>query len=331
MAGKVGSRLTVADRLLLDAPSVAGLEQVIEVDQWASGWLGQAWLAAEIGDPEVDHRLCEDVVQRARRRPTPEAGAAVAALRRVVAPAEWALLDSALEVLPAGPSWLDAPALEPTAARRTVDVWDSEHVVFVDFGGSRPHALMARVSLGGGTRIDKLGLADPGAAASGNGAGPAVECSVDEALTEIAHALRLTDLSLPRPTGEDFVNYRALVWSRCRDHLPEWRDEQPMSEAERTELLDAFTPAGDTVDRSLAEVFLDFGEGYLGNRPLCWSPHAVRLFLTDWLPREVVLDIEQYDALPGALRRWVRFALLRRGVDPQWIEPVLAEIDHYLG
>jgi hypothetical protein len=30
------------------------------------------------------------------------------------------------------------------------------------------------------------------------------------------------------------------------------------------------------------------------------------------------------------LRRWLEFALRRRGVDPEWITPVVEAVDHYL-
>jgi len=51
------------------------------------------------------------------------------------------------------------------------------------------------------------------------------------------------------------------------------------------------------------------------------------LFLTDWVPRKVALDAEQRAGLPEALRRWTRFALTRRGVAVEWIDPVVAEVD----
>ena len=54
------------------------------------------------------------------------------------------------------------------------------------------------------------------------------------------------------------------------------------------------------------------------------------LFLTDWLPRKVALDAEQRAGLPETLRRWLRFALERRGVASEWIEPVVAEVDALL-
>ncbi|WP_433381517.1 hypothetical protein ACQPZX_17245 [Actinoplanes sp. CA-142083] len=87
---------------------------------------------------------------------------------------------------------------------------------------------------------------------------------------------------------------------------------------------------GDDVAASLADLFLDYGDGYLHDHPLGWSPMAVALFLTDWLPRKVVLDAGQRAALPETLRRWVRFALGRRGVAERWIEPVVAAVDEYL-
>jgi hypothetical protein len=47
------------------------------------------------------------------------------------------------------------------------------------------------------------------------------------------------------------------------------------------------------VSRSLAELLLDYGEGYIGAGPLCWSPGELMLLLTDWLPREAILDPDQ--------------------------------------
>jgi hypothetical protein len=54
------------------------------------------------------------------------------------------------------------------------------------------------------------------------------------------------------------------------------------------------------------------------------------LFLVDWLPRKAVLDGEQRAALPEVLRRWIRYALERRAVDPEWIGPVVDAVDTFL-
>jgi hypothetical protein len=84
------------------------------------------------------------------------------------------------------------------------------------------------------------------------------------------------------------------------------------------------------VTRSLAGLFLDYGEGYIRSGPLCWSPGEVMLFLTDWLPRKAILDAEQRQALPDTLRQWLAFALTQRGTDPRWITPVVEAVDTHL-
>jgi hypothetical protein len=336
--------------MLRDAASILSLDSVLDVEQWASGWLGQAWLAAEIGEREPEHQLCMEVVGRASSRPSPRGLAAVAALRRVVAPAETPMLDGTVEILsesqPA-PAWSAAGPFEPVKAWRAVDVWDSEHLLFVEFAGPVPHTLMAEILLVGGVLVEKVALLTPDAAALWDQLRepdevpmPIVEYPIPDALAELAHALRTTDMTLPRQDDEDFVDLRALAWSRCRLNLPDWPDRQALGEEERSRLLDDFVAdatgqaapgtADGTVVRSLAELFLDYGEGYMPSGPLCWSPDWVGLFLTDWLPRKGVLDAAQRAALPEVLRQWIRFVLRHRGVDPRWISPVVEAVDTYL-
>jgi len=345
----------LSDRLLRDAASITNLESVLEVERWAGGWLGQAWLDAGIGERDPEHQLCLEVVGRASSRPSPHGLAAVAALRRVAPPTETSMLDGTVEILSASqplPAWSDTRPFEPVRAWRAVDVWDSEHVLFVEFSGPVPHTLMAQIMLAGGVLVEKLALLKPDAAASWDRLRdpdtppmPIAEAPITDILTELADALRITDMTLPRQDDEDFVDLRALAWSRCRPHLPDWPDRQPLGDEERDRLLDDFAaeatapdtsanavaePVGDTVVRSLAELFLDYGEGYMTAGPLCWSPAWVGLFLTDWLPRKGVLDAEQRAALPQVLRRWLEFALRYRGVDPEWIIPVVDAVDSYL-
>jgi hypothetical protein len=195
---------------------------------------------------------------------------------------------------------------------------------------------MAQVMLAGGVLVEKLAVLQPGVAETwdelrepGEVPMPAVECPVEAVLAELADALRTTDMTLPRQDDEDFLDFRALAWSRCRAYLPDFRDWQPMADEERERLLDGFAPADDTV-RSLADLFLDYGDGFITSGPLCWSPEQVGLFLTDWLPRKATLDAEQRGALPDTLRRWIRYALERRDVDPEWIGPVVDAVDVFL-
>ncbi|MFC7529365.1 hypothetical protein [Actinoplanes sp. GCM10030250] len=323
-----------------DAVVITSEGNVLEVEQWASVWLGEAWRAAGIGEREPERLLQMEVVVRASNRPSADGLAALAALRRVAAPDDFAVLDGTVEILSEDqppPSWFEAPAFEAVRAWRAVDVWDSERVLFVEYGGPAPHSLVAQISLAGGVLVQKLAVLPPDAASTwGQLRGqddipmPAVECPVDEVLTELADALRTTDMTWPRNDDDEFVNLRALAWSRCRPHLPGIRDWQPMGDAERNQLLDDFSPPDDTVARSLADLFLDYGDGYMRSGALFWSPDQVELLLTYWLPRKAVLDAEQRAALPDVLRRWIRFALERRGVDPRWISPVVEAVDTHL-
>jgi len=327
-----------------DAAALTSEESVLEAERWVSGWLGQAWLAAGIGERDPERQLCLEVIGRASSRPSPHGLSTVAALLRVAAPSEVSMLAGTVEILSAGqplPSWSGAAAFEPVASWRAVDVWDSEHVLFIEYGGPVPHTLMVQIMLAGGVLVEKLALLEPGAAASWEQLReshevpmPIVECPVADTLAELAHALRSTDMTLPRQDDEDFVDLRALAWSRCRPYLPDWPDRPPLGETDRDQLLDDFaadaTDLDGTVVRSLGEMFLDYGEGYMTSGPLCWSPAWVELFLTDWLPRKGVLDAEQRVALPDVLRRWIRFALRRRGVDLEWITPVVEAVDSCL-
>ncbi|BCY13238.1 hypothetical protein [Actinoplanes sp. L3-i22] len=323
-----------------DAVTIVSVDSALEAERWASSWLGAAWSAAGLGEREPEKTFHLEVAGRASTRPSPDGLAAVAALRRVAATEEWPLLDGTLEILSESqpmPQWFEVPAFEPARAWQAVDVWDSEHVLFIEFAGQRPHTLMAQISLAAGVLVDKLAVLEPGAAETWNRLRepgevpmPAVESPVDVVLAELANALRATDMTWPRPDDEDFLDLRALAWSRCRPYLPDFGDWQPMGDAERELLLDGFAPADDTVARSLADLFLDYGDGYMTSGPLCWSPEQVGLFLDDWLPRKAVLDAEQRAALPDVLRRWIRYTLERRTVDPVWIGPVVDAVDVFL-
>jgi hypothetical protein len=140
-------------------------------------------------------------------------------------------------------------------------------------------------------------------------------------------------MTWPRPDDEDVVGLRALAWARCRDHLPDWPEHQPLAQGERARVLDAFAqvgaPAAEEAGtaQSLAELFLDYAENYLNRGPMCWSPGQVAVFLGDWLPRKTVLDQVHRALLPAVLKRWVTFALTERGVPTPWIAPVVAAVE----
>jgi hypothetical protein len=332
--------------MLADARRAAQADSVLDVELWVSEWLGEAWVNAAIGEREPEHALRMEVIGRATNRPSERGLAAVAAMRRVAPDTAHRLLDGTIDILSEGqrrPPWLGAPGWTPSRAWRAVDVWDTDRVLFVEYEGPQPHTLMAAVTTVGGSMVDTLAVLEPGIAAAWAGLRedgvpmPVSEQPAAEVLADLADVLRSTDMYWPRHNDQGFVALRALAWSRCRAYLPErpaWDGWDQPHEEGHGRLIDEFVQASglpdNDVTRSLADLFIDYGEGYIVAGPLAWSPDWVVTFLSDWLPRKVTLDARQRAGLPEALRRWLRFALQRRGVDPEWIEPVVATVDDCL-
>jgi hypothetical protein len=336
-------QLHPADLLLRDARQLLEINDVLTAETWASGWLGEAWSTAAVTEREPEHQLCMQVTGRACTTPSPHSLAAIDALARVAPAPDLSMLTDTLHILAETqplPAWHTVEAWTPTAAWRAVDVYDSERVLFIDYDGPHPHTLMANIYQVGGLMIDKLALLNPGAATTWDqlrepdeAPMPLQSAPVAEVLADLAHALRTTDMTWPRTDDEDIFDHRALAWSRCRDYLPEWPEHAGLPEQRRRQLVENFlTDIGsdDEVSRSLAELFLDYGDGYIGAGPLCWSPGEVMLLLTDWLPRKAVLDADQRNALPFVFRRWLTFALTQQGIDRQWISPVVDAVDTFL-
>jgi hypothetical protein len=334
-----------SDLMLRDARQITGLADPLQAEVWASGWLGQAWLNAPMGEREAEHLLCIEVCGRACTTPSPHGLAAVAALARVAPAADIKMLNETVDILaetqPLPPWHAAEPDWIPTAAWRAVDVWDSEQVLLIDYDGPHPHTLMAQIYKTGGLLIGKLAVLEPGAAdrwdqlrAEEEVPMPISKQPVADVLADLADALNITDITWPRNDDEDFVGSRALAWSRCREHFSfDWNEPDGLPDSERHRLIGEFAASSrldDEVSRSLADLFLDYGEGYIRSGPLYWSPGEVMLFLTDWLPRKAMLDAGQRQALPDVLRQWLTFALTQRGTDPQWITPVVEAVDTHV-
>ena len=331
----------LSDRVLRDARRIEATEDVLDAEVWASGWLGEAWAAAPLGERGAAQMLCLEVTGRASSHPSRHGLAAVAALGRVAPDSERDMLQGTVRILAETqppPAFLGAAGWTPVAGWKAVDVWESERVLFVEFDGPTPHTLMASVLDVGGVVVNKLAVLQPGAAASwedlrevGEVPMPLAARPAEEVLAELASALRQTDMLWPGQGDEDLVALGALAWARCGGYLGDWPEWEALSDEQRAALIEDFVATAglpdDDVTRSLADLFIDYGDGYLTAGPLSWSPGAVMLFLTDWLSRRVSLDAEQRAGLPEALRRWLRFALARRGVAPEWIDPVVAEVD----
>ncbi|HWE58610.1 MAG TPA: plasmid pRiA4b ORF-3 family protein [Solirubrobacteraceae bacterium] len=142
----------------------------------------------------------------------------------------------------------------------------------------------------------------------------------------IRAAIARTDMTWDPPVTDDFWPGRALALLRA-DQTPgvvEPPEPTELSVEERDRLRDEFlaSPEGsgfasDGDEAWVASLAIDFCAGYTDCDPLRWSPVVVELFMSDWVPRNVLATPELLACLPGALDAWVRFAARRRGI-PEW-------------
>lgn len=335
-----------ADRAIADACRLVDEPSRLIAEAAASAWLGEAWLEAGLSERDPEAVLILGVVGRAHTKPTAHGYAAVQALRLIAPASEVKVLDEAIELLTADfpqPRWADAEAPAPVAAYVASDPWGSEQMLLVEYGGDDPHGLLAHVTYPGGTTVQKIGILEPASAQRWNElAGedgipmPIAEQPIEQVLGKLAEALRRTGMLWPKHDDPDYVDLRALAAARCVTAAvtdADWLEWEPISDDARAALLDDFARDSglpeDTVARSVADCCIDYGDGYITGGVLAWSPGEVEMFLTDWLPRKVLLDPEQRAAVPAVTRTWVQFALTRAGVEQEWIDPVVAAVDEY--
>ncbi|MEI2775338.1 MAG: hypothetical protein V9G19_05065 [Tetrasphaera sp.] len=74
--------------------------------------------------------------------------------------------------------------------------------------------------------------------------------------------------------------------------------------------------ATDSTAGLLADVFVDFADGYLPGGVQAWSPGAVDRFLLDW---------------PETLAAWVQFILSRKGLAPEHVAAVVERVHEDAG
>jgi hypothetical protein len=141
----------------------------------------------------------------------------------------------------------------------------------------------------------------------------------------VRQAVASGDLYLDNDWTPEFKETRALLLSRMRSLpaalLPE--PQPPLDNEARAALTSeflasphapAFEDAAAIVGHCL-DARCDYGDG----DALRWSPIVVELFMLDYLPRRAFLDAGQIRILPQVLRGWVRFALMKLGLDERWI------------
>lgn len=337
---------TPADLAIADAVHLVGESSRLSAEIAASTWLGQAWLEADPLERDPEHMLVLGVVGRAHNKPAAHRFAAVQALRLVAPADDHRLLDESIAMLGENfppPLWATSEPPTPISAYIARDPWGSQEGLAIEFGGEEPHGLLAQVTYPGGTIVQTIGLIEPGVAERWDEIDresevpmPLVEHPIDEVLRRLAVALRSTASQWPKHDDDAYVDLRALAASRCAsvvsddEAAPEW---EPMADADRASLIDEFIRKSglpdDLVTRHVADLCVDYGDGYIADGVFAWSPAEVEIFLVDWLPRKAILDEKTIDAVPAVLRAWVAFALGRTSLESRWIDPAVGAVDEY--
>jgi len=103
----------------------------------------------------------------------------------------------------------------------------------------------------------------------------------------------------------------------------------------RQDLMDRFfaSPLGERLDdhdhRSLLDSLLWFGSDYGPGDPLRWSPTAVEIVLSDWVPRKIVAEPVYLSKLPELLRTFIRYCHHERGIRAALTAETLHAVDEF--
>ncbi|MGQ0464491.1 MAG: hypothetical protein ACT4QG_04130 [Sporichthyaceae bacterium] len=338
-----GGSLSEADKLIREGEALTEETLRVAAEETASGWLGAYWANRE-PQPHPEDELIRDVIARARVKRTPGALAAIAALRLVCPVRNREALDEAAADLagiePA--AFTVVPLGAATGAWTAEDPWGSRQVLFVEYGGYSPHALVADVThMGGGSDVEVLALSDVGLAdrwdqAMGEEEFPLAlsPLPVAEALGQLAALLAISDEAPDRVEAPDYWPLRALAHSRCVGVEPiEWTAPS-LPEHRVAELIDEYQAAfGPVVDvaEAMVGLLVEYGEDNLRHGLLAWTPDDVGVFLLEWLPDTVEMDSAAQATALRVTKSWVRFCLGKRGLDQKWVDFACSIADEVAG
>ncbi|MBV9161736.1 MAG: hypothetical protein JO281_09340 [Pseudonocardiales bacterium] len=142
-----------------------------------------------------------------------------------------------------------------------------------------------------------------------------------------------------------FPPFETASWPGCRPLLewtlgmlpaggtgyqrPHWNADALAELTERFLASPFGTGLDDTDHRSLLESVLWFGTDYGPGDPLRWSPVAVEILLTHWIPRKIAAGAAYLAKAPDLLRAFIRFSHHERGIRAALTANTLAAVDEY--
>lgn len=162
------------------------------------------------------------------------------------------------------------------------------------------------------------------------------ELGLADARARITEAIELGAVTFPPfetdtwPAARPFVEWvvRQLPEGGSGYERPEWSEEDRRTLTEAF-FASGFPPSHQEGDRDLFGTLMWFGCDCGPGDPLRWSPVAVEILLTDWLPRKVLADAEFLGRAPDLLRGLIRFSHAQRGIRPSLTAETLAAVDRW--
>ena len=336
------------------ARDVLAADDPVAAEVWASQLLGafdSARLQASLAGQDVPP-FEEAILERCEERGDRNALVVAAALAAVLPPP---LDDRARQAATAarrsagGPPWVDdIGRAVPARAWVASDVFCDQDSLIVAFtqpdGGG--HAILGLVDHNlSGQAKDAWIAADADEvvaawASTGDEHMRICEVPVESMLGRLREAMAAANLwnGDAGLRTEEFADHRALVWARLRRavHGEPTAAQLEVTQSERARLVADFlasepgrdlrTEAAHVDLELLARCLVDLRSDYEG-RPLRWSPTVVELVLGDLAPRKLLLNPEQTAALPAVLAAFVRFAAARTGLEPEFLEEIVAAVE----
>lgn len=338
--------------VLREAAAVAEEQDPLAAEMWASSTFAFTYGAgpAAPGEPSVDVRLAQLLIDGASGRRSVEALVLLRAIAAAGPPeVEDAATRAADRLVERGveeAEWVSAigSAAFDEAWRVTHPLGDQEVVLPIfRYPGRSQHLLSVLIDHNLGSIAKSIGLSNRPDVVVGTWRDDP-EFSVDridaaEAGGRIAMAIAATDTYIDPAVEEDLAEHRALALGRVRSLPAAWVGEprRVWSEPERQELVEGFVRSeegrGAGIDEDVVAVVTANAVDYLcdvgAGDPLRWNPVAVELFLVDWLPRKVMLDDDEIDAVPEVLRALILYGSGRAELGEHLVLDAVAAVDRF--
>jgi hypothetical protein len=355
-AGGGASPNALFDELLHGARELLAVRSPLDAELLVSDLLGTWWPQRHhtVGGTGVEQLIGEGLVQYAAQQRSPAAlallsGIACLGTSRQAAAAEQA----AIALIDAGvrsPKWAEyLGAVSPAECYVNPDAWgDQDEVICVfSYAGEEPHALVSVID------YNSAGMMRDGWVSSQVGklldhcrrtAGFRVSNRPEDGFRQIdppqarkilEDALAATDAAEDPPVSDTFAARHAFIRARIRALPPApsrgQRARRSTWTTERRALLAAEFLASDEAEElsdrqaasRIADLIIKFGCDQDSERPQRMSPAKVQNFMLTWLPRKVLLSVADQNAMPHALKAWIRWSGRKGGMSEAAIGQML--------